>query len=400
MQRELGPGGPDAPWPTRPAAPHRRRGDVAGLLGRPPPCGPLHRRRRPALRHLGGLADLAGRLGTGSDELERLRLLADPSSCRRPRGKPEQLGRAQARGGRAAGPGRGAPGRPGDRVFSDALEHVLAAVRDLTLERGRRPRRRAGRLEFHDLLVQARDLLRHRPDVARAVGEQYRYLLIDEFQDTDPIQAELAVRIAAARRDGPGWTGTGGRWRSSPGSCSSSATPSSPSTGSAGPTSPSSSRSRQRSAGSTLALTENFRSVPGDRGWVNSALRRRDGRRGAGGQPAYRPLAAPDRPPHGDPSSAAGGGARAAEALDRRPGRRGPRRRRGRDRPVHPGGSRPKAGRSVEDGPAGGPAQDITVLVRTRTGLPILQRALDGGRHPLPARGTSLVYGSPRCATS
>jgi ATP-dependent helicase/nuclease subunit A len=53
-----------------------------------------------------------------------------------------------------------------------------------------------GRLEFHDLLVVTRDLLRRDGAVRSALQEQYRRLLLDEFQDTDPIQIEIAVRIA------------------------------------------------------------------------------------------------------------------------------------------------------------------------------------------------------------
>lgn len=58
-------------------------------------------------------------------------------------------------------------------------------------------RRREGRLEFHDLLVLARQVLRDDRVVRQRMHDRYRYLLIDEFQDTDPIQVELAVRIAA-----------------------------------------------------------------------------------------------------------------------------------------------------------------------------------------------------------
>ena len=64
---------------------------------------------------------------------------------------------------------------------------VLAAAQE---------RRAEGRLEFHDLLVLARDLLRRNPEVRAALHERYQRLLLDEFQDTDPIQIELAVRIA------------------------------------------------------------------------------------------------------------------------------------------------------------------------------------------------------------
>lgn len=82
-----------------------------------------------------------------------------------------------------------------ERVASDALSRLLPAIRDLTLQ-GASERRREGRLEFHDLLVQARELVRHDLVVRAALHRDYQCLLIDEFQDTDPIQAELAFRIA------------------------------------------------------------------------------------------------------------------------------------------------------------------------------------------------------------
>ena len=68
-------------------------------------------------------------------------------------------------------------------------------------------RRADGRLEFHDLLVLARRLLAAAtPRVRAALHERYQRLLLDEFQDTDPIQIELAVRIAG------GAAAAGGRW--------------------------------------------------------------------------------------------------------------------------------------------------------------------------------------------
>ncbi|HEY5114069.1 MAG TPA: UvrD-helicase domain-containing protein, partial [Nakamurella sp.] len=56
-----------------------------------------------------------------------------------------------------------------------------------------------GRLDFHDLLVLARRVLRSNADVRAALHERFHVLLLDEFQDTDPIQIELAVRIAGGR---------------------------------------------------------------------------------------------------------------------------------------------------------------------------------------------------------
>ncbi|HEY1738338.1 MAG TPA: UvrD-helicase domain-containing protein, partial [Acidimicrobiia bacterium] len=80
------------------------------------------------------------------------------------------------------------------RAVLDAVEPRLCAwVRSQARERTA-----AGRLEYHDLLVLARDLLRSNEQVRRAVAQRYRYVLIDEFQDTDPLQAELAALLAAA----------------------------------------------------------------------------------------------------------------------------------------------------------------------------------------------------------
>jgi len=59
-------------------------------------------------------------------------------------------------------------------------------------------RRREGGLEFHDLLVLARDVLRTNTDARRSLHDRYQHLLLDEFQDTDPIQIELAVLIATS----------------------------------------------------------------------------------------------------------------------------------------------------------------------------------------------------------
>jgi len=67
-------------------------------------------------------------------------------------------------------------------------------------------RRSDGRLEFHDLLVLARNLLRDNAEVRETLKQRYRRLLLDEFQDTDPIQIEIAVRIAGgAAATQPDW---------------------------------------------------------------------------------------------------------------------------------------------------------------------------------------------------
>ncbi len=68
---------------------------------------------------------------------------------------------------------------------------------------GATERMRAGRLEFHDLLVLARRLLVERADIRQMLHQRYERVLLDEFQDTDPIQLEIAVRLTA-QPDDPG----------------------------------------------------------------------------------------------------------------------------------------------------------------------------------------------------
>jgi ATP-dependent helicase/nuclease subunit A len=84
-------------------------------------------------------------------------------------------------------------------------------------------KRRAGALGFGDLLRVARDALRDRPEIARAVREEVGVLLVDEFQDTSRVQRDLvyllreredaaAARAAGERRASPradGLTGHG-----------------------------------------------------------------------------------------------------------------------------------------------------------------------------------------------
>jgi ATP-dependent helicase/nuclease subunit A len=52
-----------------------------------------------------------------------------------------------------------------------------------------------GVVDFQDLLVLARDLLRDRQEVRERLQERYRHLLIDELQDTDPVQMELVEHL-------------------------------------------------------------------------------------------------------------------------------------------------------------------------------------------------------------
>jgi ATP-dependent helicase/nuclease subunit A len=78
-----------------------------------------------------------------------------------------------------------------------ALDRLVPRLAAFT-QAGVHERQRAGVLEFHDLLVHARDLLRGSAAVRTALAERYQAILIDEFQDTDPLQLDIAFLLAAA----------------------------------------------------------------------------------------------------------------------------------------------------------------------------------------------------------
>jgi ATP-dependent exoDNAse (exonuclease V) beta subunit len=65
------------------------------------------------------------------------------------------------------------------------------------VERYERLKRGIGALDFVDLLLRARDLLIRHRGVRRAFQERFTHLFIDEFQDTDPLQAEILLLLSA-----------------------------------------------------------------------------------------------------------------------------------------------------------------------------------------------------------
>jgi ATP-dependent helicase/nuclease subunit A len=88
------------------------------------------------------------------------------------------------------------------RLRDERRQWIGAVLRGFTLAAAD-ARRHDGELEFHDLLVLARRLLRQHPDVRRALHQRFRAIFLDEFQDTDPIQLELALRLCADPDDEP-----------------------------------------------------------------------------------------------------------------------------------------------------------------------------------------------------
>jgi ATP-dependent helicase/nuclease subunit A len=128
-----------------------------------------------------------------------------------------QRNRDFKRGRKGSGPtyGKGVPrarvlecrelliGRLGEfQVRADAdlaalLQHELLEC----VDRYEALKAREGALDFLDLLIKARDLIRDDPSVRRHFQARFKRIFVDEFQDTDPLQAELLLLLAA---DEPG----------------------------------------------------------------------------------------------------------------------------------------------------------------------------------------------------
>ncbi len=60
-----------------------------------------------------------------------------------------------------------------------------------------RLRLQGGGLNYQDLLMKAASMLRDKPHIREYFKERYTHLLVDEFQDTDPIQAEVMMLLCA-----------------------------------------------------------------------------------------------------------------------------------------------------------------------------------------------------------
>ena len=169
--------------------------------------------------HLRRVAENREALTNAFDNIEELALAADMGFTRSAAGRAVKPGRT----GKATnwkidvGEVHTAVKELGKRCDKAVTEVTTAALAYVGARIGRfvldtvEERRQSGRLQFHDLLVRARQLLRHKElgaEVRASLHQKYTHLLLDEFQDTDPIQIEIAVLIAttANRVDDLEWT--------------------------------------------------------------------------------------------------------------------------------------------------------------------------------------------------
>jgi ATP-dependent exoDNAse (exonuclease V) beta subunit len=344
------------------------------------------------LSHLTGpIAGHAERLRAATDEFELLTLLRD-SDVKFPKNKGR---RENWRNKQEVVDALVAVGDQRTRLANDV---ALAALRRIAVEiaaftrRSAEERRTGGRLEFHDLLVLARQVLRdpaHGRGVRRLLRERYQRLLLDEFQDTDPIQIELAALIASDDPDAANvpWS----QLAVVPGRLFFVGDPKQSIYRFRRADVEVFLRARDTLGAPVLSLTTNFRSSPAVISWVNHVF-------GAlitasdGSQPSYEPLA----PAPGRRSAPVGPGVALVGALHTdEPSADELRAREAADVAT---AVRSALGWQVSDVERGGGAWrqarpgDIAVLLPARTSLPALERALDAEGIAYRAETSSLVY--------
>jgi ATP-dependent helicase/nuclease subunit A len=81
------------------------------------------------------------------------------------------------------------------RADNERFVRVLRLLLPFAL-RFRRSYSEAGWISFDGLLVRARDLLASRPEIRESLKKSFRLILVDEFQDTDPLQYEIVTFLA------------------------------------------------------------------------------------------------------------------------------------------------------------------------------------------------------------
>jgi ATP-dependent helicase/nuclease subunit A len=78
-----------------------------------------------------------------------------------------------------------------DSILRDLIQWMQGFLRAYELRK-----QREALLDFDDLLLKARDLLRDSPQARQYFKQKFRFILIDEFQDTDPAQTEIALFLS------------------------------------------------------------------------------------------------------------------------------------------------------------------------------------------------------------
>jgi ATP-dependent exoDNAse (exonuclease V) beta subunit len=91
--------------------------------------------------------------------------------------------------------------RDAEADFAAALRDEMQDLATAYSER----KKRAGKLDFLDLLLLVRNLVRDDRGVRNYLQDRFTRIFVDEFQDTDPLQAEILILLSADDPAESGW---------------------------------------------------------------------------------------------------------------------------------------------------------------------------------------------------
>ena len=86
-------------------------------------------------------------------------------------------------------------------AFADAAIDPVGKVAARVYERLQERLKAANAFDFDDLLLYTYLLLKHHPDILQSYQRRFRYILVDEYQDTNHAQYEICRLLAAAHRN-------------------------------------------------------------------------------------------------------------------------------------------------------------------------------------------------------
>jgi ATP-dependent exoDNAse (exonuclease V) beta subunit len=81
--------------------------------------------------------------------------------------------------------------------IANGLVHALSLALDEVVAAYARRKQEAAALDFDDLLIVAHELVRQHEPVRAALSRKFEHIFVDEFQDTDRVQAAIIFSIAA-----------------------------------------------------------------------------------------------------------------------------------------------------------------------------------------------------------
>jgi DNA helicase-2/ATP-dependent DNA helicase PcrA len=92
---------------------------------------------------------------------------------------------------------------PLEQIIQTRYSDIVIDVDEIEIVRKAYEQRKQklGAMDFDDLLVKCLALFRQNDDVSGRYCEQFAHILVDEYQDTNPIQAELVDRLAVRHRN-------------------------------------------------------------------------------------------------------------------------------------------------------------------------------------------------------